>query len=97
MRKCTKIVKIRRLVCVTNILKKLPKKTWIVIGVVFAILVVIICLLCGMKTTVNLDNYLVIRTDGYDGYGTAYATLDWDAIEAKYGKKIFYYTKDKLG
>lgn len=38
--------------------------------------------------TINLDEYVVIKSEGYDGFGTASASIDWDGIEKKYGSKI---------
>ncbi len=39
---------------------------------------------------INLDKYLTIEAEGYDGYGTAGVIIDWNAIEAKHGSKISF-------
>ena len=39
------------------------------------------------KQTLPLDAYLKVEVTGPSGYAKAGAELDWDAIEADYGKK----------
>lgn len=53
-------------------------------------IIVIICIALRGGNTINLDKYLSIQTEGYDGYGQAYATIDWEAIEEKYEDKISF-------
>lgn len=45
-------------------------------------------MMLGSGKTIDLDHYLTVDIEGYDGYGTATATIDWNAIEKKYGSKI---------
>ena len=40
--------------------------------------------------TIHLDEYLTIETKGYDGYGKATASIDWQAIKSKYGSKLSF-------
>lgn len=40
--------------------------------------------------TIDLDQYLTIRTSGYDGYGTAEASIDWAALQKKYRKRLSF-------
>lgn len=54
-------------------------------AVVFLILLIMIC--CR-KPTINLNKYVTVEFEGYETLGKATATVDWDAIEEKYGKKI---------
>lgn len=68
--------------------KALPKKMLAMIGGGIVILVILICVMMKSGSTINLDKYLVIEADGYDGYGDVNYRIDWDAIEEKYGKKI---------
>ncbi len=54
----------------------------------FAVLLIVIAVILNSGPTIKLDDYLVVETEGYDGYGTAKAYIDWGAIEEKYGKKL---------
>ena len=40
------------------------------------------------KKTINLNDYLTVEVTGFDGYGEAYAEIDWDAFEEKYVRGI---------
>jgi hypothetical protein len=62
-------------------------------GIGVAALGVVLFLVVFGKPTINLNEYLVIDTDGYDGYGRASARVDWDAIDKKYGKKLKFTSK----
>ena len=70
-------------------IKTLPKK--VIIGIIVGI-VAIIAIVCvtNAAPTINFDNYLTVETSGYDGYGEAYVSIDWDSIEQKYGNKLKY-------
>ena len=57
--------------------------------------VIIIFILVNSGPTIYLDNYLVFETDGYDGYGTVKASIDWDAIKQKYGKRLTFVSQSK--
>ncbi len=60
-------------------------------------LIVIIALILGSGKTIDLNDYLTIETEGYDGYGKATAAIDWGAIDEKYGKKIKFKRKLNTG
>lgn len=68
--------------------KALPKN--ILFGGIAAIVVIILLIMFASSNakTINLDQYLTIKGSGYNGYGSANATIDWDAIEEKYSKKL---------
>ena len=73
--------------------QKNPKTKKIVIGVVVGVLVLAaivtgLILLLTRPETINLNEYLKIEAEGYDGYGSVRATIDWEAIEKKYGDEI---------
>lgn len=69
--------------------RAVPKKA--LAGICAAvILIVIICIVVNAKPTINLNDYLIIETEGYDGYGTATARIDWDAVVEKYGEKVSF-------
>lgn len=70
-----------------EMIKLLPKRAWIMcIGIV--ILAIILLVIINIKTRVNLNDYVIVETSGYDGYGTARVSVDWKAIENKYGDSI---------
>lgn len=73
---------------------KLGTKGIIAISAVFLCIVAAITatiLLSNRKTLLSLNDYVSIEYDGYDGYGTADVTFDWEALEKKlaeiYGKE----------
>ena len=68
--------------------KALPKN--LLFGGIAAIVVIILLFMFASSNakTINLDQYLTIKGSGYNGYGSADATIDWDAIKERYGKKI---------
>lgn len=43
---------------------------------------------CGSNTTINLNDYLITNVSGYDGYGYATVTVDWNRLESDYADKI---------
>lgn len=63
----------------------------VAVGAVLVVLVAVLYLVVSNASkTINLNKYLTISTEGYEGYGTATAYIDWDAIEKKYGSKLKY-------
>lgn len=70
--------------------KKLPLPALIGIAAAAAAAVVLIIVGVNAANTVNLNKYMTVTAEGYDGYGQARADIDWEAIEKKYGKKISY-------
>ena len=54
------------------------------------LIVILLVLIALHKPTVNLNDYLKVTYDGYDGGGTAYTEIDWDSMINDYGKKISY-------
>lgn len=84
--------------------QKNPKTKKIVIGVVVGVLVLAaivtgLILLLTRPETINLNEYLKFEADGYDGYGEVRASIDWEAIEKKYGDEIEFSdeAKDAIG
>lgn len=71
-------------------IKALPKQAFVAFGVAVVAIIAIVCVAVNSGRTINLNKYLTITTEGYDGYGKANATIDWDAIERKYGSKISF-------
>lgn len=70
--------------------KSLPKTVLIGVAAALVVLIAIICIAVKAGSTINLNKYVVIETEGYDGFGTASAQIDWNAIETKYGSKVKY-------
>lgn len=75
---------------VTDKLKKISKKTWGIIGACAAAVVVLLLVIALHKPTIDLNDYLTITYDGYDGGGTAYTVIDWDGMTIDYGQKLSY-------
>lgn len=75
---------------ITEKLKIMPKK--ILFGVCAAIVAVIVVIAVALNAgkTINLNKYLTIEASGYNGYGSVSATIDWTAIEKKYGSKLSF-------
>lgn len=61
-------------------------------GAIAAVVVLGFVISNGSKT-INLNKYLTVEVEGYEGFGEATATIDWDAIEDKYGKKLSFTRK----
>lgn len=80
---------------VTAKLKSLPlaKIFAAAVGVLVVLFIVVSIVTADPK--IDLDKYVVIETEGYDGYGTARAHIDWEQVESKYGKKLKYRKKAK--
>ena len=68
--------------------KTLPKKYMMGAGIGLAVAVVVFAVVAHVKSTVNLNRYVTVSFEGYDGYGNAYVSIDWDKIAQKYGKKL---------
>ena len=71
-------------------IKAVPKKGLIGVCAAIIAIIVIVCIVTTSGKTIKLDKYLVVETEGYNGYGTARVSVDWDAIEAKYGSKLSF-------
>lgn len=68
--------------------KAFPKA--VLAGICAAAAVAVICIVLNMGTAINLNDYMTVGTEGCDGYGTANVSIDWEAIEEKYGDKISF-------
>lgn len=62
-------------------------------------IIAIVLVVVNSKPTINLNDYIKVKTDGYEGYGSASISIDWDAIDEKYGSKLKFTgdAKDKYG
>lgn len=70
--------------------KTLPRRTILGVCGAAAVLAVAACMAGSLGKTVDLNKYMTIEVDGYNGYGTARAVIDWEAIDEKYGEKLNY-------
>ena len=52
------------------------------------VLIVVVILVSGRKTSINLNDYLSVGFDGYDTVGTAYADFDYEKFMNKYEEKL---------
>ncbi|WP_031547610.1 zinc ribbon domain-containing protein [Oribacterium sp. FC2011] len=73
---------------VVNKVKSLPKKTLGMICGGAVLLIVVLAIMINNANTINLDKYLTLKSDGFDGYGKVKVSIDWDAIDEKYGSKL---------
>lgn len=63
------------------------KRTKLALMIVLLISVTMTFAGCGTPT-VNLNDYVTVSEDGYDGYGSIYASVDFDAILSDYAKHL---------
>lgn len=78
-------------------LKKLPKN--IIFGAAGAVavlfIIVIVAFAMNSGKVIDLNKYISFESSGYDGYGKASISVDWDKLEKDYGKKVKYSSKGK--
>ena len=74
-----------------------PLNPKVIIGLIVAAALIIggVYFVNLMGKTIDLNKYVSVETEGYNGYGKAMITVDWDAIEEKYGDKISYTEEGK--
>lgn len=75
--------------------KPMPKKILAVTVLAAVMLAAVLWFAVSAGSMVNLDEYLTVETDGYDGYGTATAEIDWDTLEKNCGGKVSFTEKAK--
>ncbi len=80
---------------IKEIVKKIPPKVAAIVAAALVVIIATVVIIVNAGKTINLDKYVTFEEEGYDGYGTLKATIDWDAIEEKYGEKIKYSSKFK--
>ena len=77
--------------------KKLPKN--IIFGAAGAVavlfIIVIVAFAMNSSKVIDLNKYISFESSGYDGYGKASISVDWDKLEKDYGKKVKYSSKGK--
>lgn len=75
---------------VTGKIKAIPKKVIAITAITIVALIAVVGISKSIGKTINLNDYLLFETSGYNGYGSVDVSVDWEAIEAKYGDKITY-------
>lgn len=71
-------------------LQKIPKKAFIGGGVGVVALIVVIAFLIISGKTIDLNKYLKIETSGYNGYGTATVSIDWNKLKKEHGSDLAF-------
>lgn len=77
-------------VSMTDKIKALPQKALMGAGAGLAVFILLLFVVLGRGTSIDMNQYLTIEADGYDGYGKLHAAINWDAVEEKYGKKLSF-------
>lgn len=80
----------RNAAAMIHAVKAIPKKTLVGIALAIAAIVTIYFLIVNANSTINLDQYVNVTFEGYNGYGRAFAEVDWEGIKDKYGSKLSY-------
>ena len=60
------------------------------VGAGAAIIMLLLFVVLGMEDSIDMNQYLTIEAEGYDGYGKLHAAINWDAVEEKYGEKLSF-------
>lgn len=63
-----------------------------IIGAIILIIAVVVGykVIDNIGRTINLDKYIYVQSEGYDGFGSGYVAIDWEAMENTYGSKISF-------
>lgn len=66
-------------------------------GIISVVIIITVIFLISVKSgkTIDLDKYITITAEGYDGNGKAIVEIDWNTIADKYGKKLSIKQKGK--
>lgn len=83
-------IKTEQLKKLSNKVKEIPKSLKVLIVASIFVLIIVGIIISNVRSTINLNKYVLIEVTGYDGLGKAKATIDWDAIEKDYGNKVTF-------
>jgi len=70
-------------------------KLGIAIGAALIAIIAIVLVVMNMGKTINLNKYVIHEVSGYDGYGKAVVSIDWDSMKEDYDKKLKFTRKAK--
>lgn len=73
-----------------DVLKSIPKKIFMGIGAGIVAIAIIAVVVININSTINIDKYVEVSYEGYDGYGHATVSIDWARIQNKYGNNLKY-------
>lgn len=70
--------------------KKMKSNKKLLGGIIGAAILLVLVLIFALihKPTINMNKYIEVEFDGYDGVGSIHVTLDWKKIEKDYGDKL---------
>lgn len=71
-----------------NTLKQTVSKKLIIAVIAAVIALIGIISIMNKPVTIDMNKYISYEVEGYDGYGEASISIDWDAISTKYAKKL---------
>ena len=75
---------------ILDIFKSMPKKILAGAGIGIVAIVVMAFVMVNVNSTINLDDFVKVSYEGYEGYGYASVSIDWAGLENKYGNKLKY-------
>ncbi len=75
---------------ITEKAKSIPKTFIAIACVAIVALIAVVAYVSKAAKTIDLNKYLTIEAEGVDGFGRVKATIDWDAIEEKYGDQLSF-------
>lgn len=75
---------------ILDVFKSIPKKILAGLGIGIVASVVIVFVLGNVNSTINLDEFVEISYEGYEGYGHASVSIEWAGLANKYGNKLKY-------
>lgn len=76
------------LITVEKKIKTKSKRSLVVAAIAVVVIILGIFVWIRAASTINLNDYLTIEVTGYNGYGEAFATIDWVSFAEKNEKKI---------
>lgn len=59
-------------------------------AVALVVLLFLTLFLTSFGSGINLNKYMSLETEGYEGYGKTKLSIDWDTIEKKYASKMSF-------
>ncbi len=73
--------------------KSIPLKFWLIgLGVILVVVVGSIVFI-NAKKTISLNQYVKVSFSGYESYGTASISIDWEQLEEDHGKDVSFTKK----